>query len=71
MDQFKALVVKEDDGKIVHGIEEISLDQLDEGNVVVKVAYSSLNYKDMLAVQAKGGVIRRYPMKLCSRHICA
>lgn len=62
MDQFKALVVKEDDGKIVHGIEEISLDQLDEGNVVVKVAYSSLNYKDMLAVQAKGGVIRRYPM---------
>lgn len=62
MDQFKALVVKESDDNIVHGIEEITLDQLDEGNVLIKVAYSSLNYKDMLAVQPKGGVIRRYPM---------
>lgn len=62
METFKALVVKESEGTIVHGIEEITLDQLDEGNVIVKVAYSSLNYKDMLAVQPKGGVIRRYPM---------
>lgn len=62
MEAFKALVVKESEGTIVHGIEEITLDQLDEGNVIVKVAYSSLNYKDMLAVQPKGGVIRRYPM---------
>lgn len=43
MDQFKALVVKESDDNIVHGIEEITLDQLDEGNVLIKVAYSSLN----------------------------
>lgn len=62
MEAFKALVVKESEGTIVHGIEEITLDQLDEGHVIVKVAYSSLNYKDMLAVQPKGGVIRRYPM---------
>lgn len=62
MEQFKALVVKESEGTIVHGIENITLDHLDEGNVIVKVAYSSLNYKDMLAVQPKGGVIRRYPM---------
>lgn len=62
MEQFKALVVKESEGTIVHGIEGITLDNLDEGNVVIKVAYSSLNYKDMLAVQPKGGVIRRYPM---------
>ncbi len=62
METFKALVVKESEGTIVHGIEEITLDQLDEGHVIVKVAYSSLNYKDMLAVQPKGGVIRRYPM---------
>lgn len=62
MELFKALVVKENEGAIVHGIEDITLENLDEGNVVVKVAYSSLNYKDMLAVQPKGGVIRRYPM---------
>lgn len=62
MEQFKALVVKEADETVVHGIEGISLEDLHEGDVVVKVAYSSLNYKDMLAVQPKGGVIRKYPM---------
>ncbi|MGY0187235.1 YhdH/YhfP family quinone oxidoreductase, partial [Lactococcus petauri] len=36
--------------------------QLDEGDVLVKVHYSSVNYKDMLAVQKNGGVIRKYPM---------
>lgn len=62
MEQFKAMVIKEKDEKIVHGVETISLDDLHEGNVVVKVAYSSINYKDMLAVQPKGGVVRSYPM---------
>ena len=62
MEQFKAIVVKEKDEQIVHGVESISLDDLHEGNVVVKVAYSSINYKDMLAVQPKGGVVRSYPM---------
>ncbi len=62
MEQFKALVVKDNEGAILHGVEHLTLDNLDEGNVVIKVAYSSLNYKDMLAVQPKGGIIRRYPM---------
>lgn len=62
MEQFKALVVKDNEGAIIHGVEQLTLDNLDEGNVVIKVAYSSLNYKDMLAVQPKGGIIRRYPM---------
>lgn len=62
MEQFKALVVKDNEGAIIHGVEHLTLDNLDEGNVVIKVAYSSLNYKDMLAVQPKGGIIRRYPM---------
>ena len=39
MEQFKALVVKEADETVVHGIEEISLENLHEGDVVVKVAY--------------------------------
>lgn len=62
MKQFKAMVVKEKDDSIVHGVENISLDDLHVGNVVVQVAYSSINYKDMLAVQPKGGVVRSYPM---------
>lgn len=62
MDAFKALVVKEQDGEITFSVDEITLDQLSEGEVLIKVAYSSINYKDSLAVKAKGGVIRNYPM---------
>jgi len=61
-DQFKALVVREDQGQVKHGIEDITMEMLAEGDVVIEVAYSSVNYKDMLAVQTNGGVIRNYPM---------
>ncbi|MCH4890848.1 acryloyl-CoA reductase [Acidaminobacter sp. JC074] len=61
-EKFNALVVREKDGIVNHAIEEITSDMLSEGNVVVEVHYSSVNYKDMLAVQTKGGVIRDYPM---------
>lgn len=62
MDGFKALVVKEEDGAVVYSLEEITTEQLSPGNVLIKVAYSSVNYKDYLAVQTGGGVIRNYPM---------
>ncbi|MDE0583059.1 YhdH/YhfP family quinone oxidoreductase [Planococcus sp. A6] len=62
MDAFKAIVVKEQEEEIVFGAEQVGEEQLSEGDVLVKVAYSSINYKDMLAVQKKGGVIRNYPM---------
>lgn len=62
MDSFKAIVVKEQGEEVVFGVEEVGEAQLSEGNVTIKVAYSSINYKDMLAVQKKGGVIRNYPM---------
>ncbi|GKQ42149.1 oxidoreductase [Companilactobacillus sp. RD055328] len=62
MNEFKALVVRENESKITHQIEQINEDMLSEGNVLIKVMYSSVNYKDMLAVQAKGGVVRNYPM---------
>ncbi len=61
-DNFKALVVREENGEVSHAIENISADMLSEGNVIIKVAYSSVNFKDMLAVQTKGGVINNYPM---------
>lgn len=61
-DQFKAVVVREEEGQVTHAVENINESMLAEGDVVIKVAYSSVNYKDMLAVQTKGGVIRNYPM---------
>lgn len=62
MDKFKAVVVRKDGEEVVYDIEEISLDNLDEGSVIVEVHYSSMNYKDMLGMQLNGGVINTYPM---------
>lgn len=59
---FRAMLVREAHGQVSYQIEEISQEMLSEGDVVIKVAYSSVNYKDMLAVQSRGGVIRNYPM---------
>lgn len=59
---FKALVVREENGQVSHSIEQINTEMLSEGDVLIKVSYSSVNYKDMLAVQTKGGVINNYPM---------
>ena len=57
--KFKAFVVRD---KNKSGIESMDLDELMSGNVLVKVKYSSLNYKDGLAVLNKSPIIRRYPM---------
>ncbi|MGX7012355.1 YhdH/YhfP family quinone oxidoreductase [Lactococcus cremoris] len=63
MKNFKALVVREENSDVSFRIEDgLTINQLNEGEVLIKVQYSSLNYKDMLAVQKKGGVIRNYPM---------
>lgn len=61
--KFRALVVREDENKEVkYSVKEVGLDILSEGDILVKVAYSSVNFKDTLAVKTKGGVIRNYPM---------
>ena len=57
--KFKAFVVRD---KNKSGIESMDLDELMPGNVLVKVKYSSLNYKDGLAVLNKSPIIRRHPM---------
>ena len=62
MNSLKAIIIKEHEDKVTYGVEQIGEEQLSEGDVFIKVAYSSINYKDMLAVQKKGGVIRDYPM---------
>lgn len=55
------LVEKDDAGKVRRGIAQRSLDDLPAGDVIVRVAYSSLNYKDALACQAHPGVVRSLP----------
>ena len=62
MDSFKAIVIKENNEEITYNLESITLNNLSEGEVLIKVAFSSINYKDMLALQKNGGVIRSYPM---------
>ena len=59
---FKALLATKEDGKFAARIEQISKDRLPPGEVLVRVEYSSLNYKDGLAVTGKPGVIRSFPM---------
>lgn len=59
---FKALVVSEtEDKKYVRQIQEKRIDDLPEGDVLIKVAYSSLNYKDALSASGNKGVTRNYP----------
>lgn len=62
MDNFKAILVKENEEGVHYGVENVHLNSLSDGEVLIKVEYSSINYKDMLAVQKNGGVIRNYPM---------
>ena len=59
---FNALVVrKEGDEKPVAAVEQITEDQLPEGNVTVAVEYSTVNYKDGLCIGPGGGLVRDYP----------
>ena len=60
---FNALVMEQDaDGKATPHIRQIAVDDLPEGDVVVAVDYSTLNYKDGLCLSPKGGgLVRTYP----------
>ncbi len=62
MSTFKALLATREDGKFAARIEQVSKDRLPPGEVLVRIRYSSLNYKDGLAVTGKPGVIRSFPM---------
>jgi len=59
---FKALVVEEiGENEFSRTIKERSLDELPEGDVMIKVSYSSLNYKDALSASGNRGVTKNYP----------
>ncbi|ABK43081.1 Alcohol dehydrogenase, zinc-binding domain protein [Magnetococcus marinus MC-1] len=60
-DTFKALVLRQDAQQTLAAIEQLSLDQLPEGEVLVAVEHSSLNYKDGLAITGTGKIVRHFP----------
>jgi putative YhdH/YhfP family quinone oxidoreductase len=55
------LVTKDDQGKTKAEVAQRALDDLPAGDVLVKVAYSSLNYKDALSATGHPGVTRKFP----------
>jgi len=59
---FKAILIKKDDTGYHANLTQLETSQLPEGDVTIKISYSSLNYKDGLAISGKGPVVRQFPM---------
>ena len=59
MDQFRAFRIHDRDGQIEAGFESLTLDQLTDGEVVIAVEWSDINYKDALAATGKGRILRK------------
>ena len=59
--KYKAFVTKESDSGFSNSIENLSTADLKENDLLVKVSYSSLNYKDALSASGNKGVTREYP----------
>jgi NADPH2:quinone reductase len=62
MSSFSAFRITNDSGTIRGSIVEAALDELTPGDVVIKAAYSSVNYKDALAATGTGKILRRFPL---------
>ncbi|WP_158755264.1 YhdH/YhfP family quinone oxidoreductase [Dyella sp. S184] len=62
MTTFRAFRIHNDDAGYRAGIETISTDALSAGEVLIRTAYSSVNYKDALAGTGKGKILREYPL---------
>lgn len=61
-DTFRALMIEDQDGKPKAAFRDLTIGELPDHDVLVEVAYSTLNYKDGLAVTGKGRIARRLPM---------
>jgi acrylyl-CoA reductase (NADPH) len=59
---FKAILVERDPPPYRASLKKLDESQLPEGDVTVRVDYSTLNYKDALAITGKGPVVRHFPM---------
>jgi len=59
---FKAYLIERDaDGKVGGSLTTLTPEQLDEGELTIRVHYSSITYKDALAATGAGKIIRRFP----------
>jgi acrylyl-CoA reductase (NADPH) len=59
---FKGILIEKNDDKYTASVQSIDESQLPEGDVSIDVAYSTLNFKDGLAITGKGPVVRSFPM---------
>jgi acrylyl-CoA reductase (NADPH) len=59
---FKAIVIEKDDAGYRAGVKEVDESALPPGDVTVRVEYSTVNYKDGLAITGKGPVVRKFPL---------
>jgi len=62
MNRFKAFRIHSEGGKIGARFEELGLEDLAPGEVVIRVTHSGINYKDALAATGAGKILRRYPL---------
>ena len=62
MAPFKAFRIHSEGGKIAARFEQLTLDDLSPGEVVIRVSHSGINYKDALAATGAGRILRRYPL---------
>ncbi len=61
-DNFKAMMLRQVDGETIAEVCQLPMHELPEQEILVRVHYSSLNYKDALAITGKGKIVRRFPM---------
>jgi acrylyl-CoA reductase (NADPH) len=59
---FKAFRIHNESGRIVSRFETLNLDDLNPGEVVIRVEYSDINYKDALAATGAGKILRKHPL---------
>src|SRR5688572_10959844 len=60
-EQFRALVLDQESGRTVWRFEDLPISALPAGEVLVDVAYSTMNYKDALAITGAGKIVRQFP----------
>jgi len=59
---FKAIVIEKDDAGYRAGVKQVDESALPPGEVTVRVDYSTVNYKDGLAITGKGPIVRKFPL---------
>lgn len=62
IDRFRGYRIDRRNGRIVAGFQDLGLQELSVGDVVIETSYSSVNYKDALAATGAGKILRRFPL---------